>query len=165
MNKPDDDIEKVDDENIQAVEVTKMKATSTTSNSEGDQQSPDLPTDNKTLKKKKLFLSKEKKEQAEHYKKIQAPTEVKEAFDAVKTNKRISHELPKCNWLEDKIKDLELTKRAEECRRLIEEELSTRRSISCIGEKGQADSGHKMDQTLKRGQVLLQKLLPLKMMN
>ena len=43
--------------------------------------------------------------------------EVKEALDAVKTNKRISLELPKCNWLEDKIKDLELTKRAEECRR------------------------------------------------
>ena len=35
--------------------------------------------------------------------------------------------------------------------RLIEEELSTRRSISCLGEKVQAESGLKMDQTLKRG--------------
>jgi len=61
--------------------------------------------------------------------------EVKEAFDTIKTNKRISQELPNCNWLEDKIKDLELTKRAEECRRLIEEELSSRRTISSLSEK------------------------------
>jgi len=151
MNKSDDDLETVNDDNIQAVqEVTKMKATSTTSSTERDQSSPDLQGEGKTVKKKKLFLSKEKKEQAEHSKKCSPVAEVKEALDAVKTNKRISLELPKCNWLEDKIKDLELTKRAEECRRLIEEELSTRRSISCLGEKVQEESNLKIDQTLKR---------------
>merc|ERR1712013_692391 len=89
MNKPDDDNEKVGDENIQAVqEVTKMKATSTTSNSEGDRTSPDVQGENKTGRKKKLFLSKEKKDQAEYLKRY-SPAEVKDAIDAVKTNKRI----------------------------------------------------------------------------
>ena len=48
---------------------------------------------------------------------------MKQAFDTMKTNNRISQELPNCNWLENKIKDLEMNRRAEECRKQIEEEL------------------------------------------
>ena len=28
-------------------------------------------------------------------------------IDTEKTNRRISHELPKCNWLEEKLKEME----------------------------------------------------------
>ena len=76
--------------------------------------------------------------------------------DNVKTMKRIFYELPKGNWLEEKIKDLEQTKNTEEhrrynfiflfsnfislvCRnsldRMIEEELSRRKSITNNSEK------------------------------
>ena len=37
--------------------------------------------------------------------------------DSDKTKKRIFYELPKCNWLEEKIKDIEQSKRTEEMRR------------------------------------------------
>ena len=45
-----------------------MKATSTTSSNEGDQVVHEAQSEIKAPKKKRLFLSKEKKEQAEHCK-------------------------------------------------------------------------------------------------
>ena len=54
-------------------------------------------------------------------------------IDEEKTKKRIYEELPKCNWLEEKIKNIELAKQEEERRnsldKLIDEELSRRKPI------------------------------------
>ena len=54
-------------------------------------------------------------------------------IDEEKTRKRIYEELPKCNWLEEKIKNIELAKQEEERRnsldKLIDEELSRRKPI------------------------------------
>jgi len=130
MNNSNNDIEEVSEGKTQEnkiEEVTKMSATSTTSSNEGEQMISDLHMEILKKKKKKLFLSKEM-EQAENSRLIS--TEAIEPLEAMKTNIRISQELPKCNWLEDKIYDSELAKRAQECRRLIDEELSRRKSIS-----------------------------------
>jgi len=68
MNKSFGENEKLDGDRGEAIEeVTKMKATSTTSSNEGDQVLVhESQSEIKAPKKKRLFLSKEKKEQAEH---------------------------------------------------------------------------------------------------
>ena len=38
-------------------------------------------------------------------------------LDTEKTNKRICYELPNCNWLEDKIKDIEFSRKQEQNRK------------------------------------------------
>ena len=80
-----------------------MSATSATSSNDGEQMNSNLQGE---IKKKKRKKSSEN-----------VSSEIKEAYDEVRTNKRISQDLPKCNWLEDKIKELELSKRAEECQK------------------------------------------------
>ena len=91
-----------------------MKATSTTS-------SPDLATDNSgsRRKKKRVYLSREQKEMEEKRRFPHLPI-IRlfslhfpglalsfEKLENEKTIKRISHELPKCNWLEEKLKEIE----------------------------------------------------------
>ena len=42
---------------------------------------------------------------------------LEKTLDTEKTNKRICYELPNCNWLEDKIKDIEFAKKQEQNRK------------------------------------------------
>ena len=52
-----------------------------------------------------------------HVPNIYDQSKINVVVDNDKTKKRIFYELPKCNWLEEKIKDIEKTKKSEEQRR------------------------------------------------
>ena len=102
-----------------------MTATSTTPSSETSEQGngstgPESEADIKRRKKKKGLLGREQKGKEESSGNSQLLHNYIKTYntaDSDKTKKRIFYELPKCNWLEEKIKDIEQSKKTEEMRR------------------------------------------------
>ena len=89
-----------------------MNATSTTPGNTEDVGKPEESAEDKDKKKKKIKLDQAKSEI--RFVKVMnfnlsgnVTHEITKAFDAAKTKMRISHELPNCNWLEKKIKEIE----------------------------------------------------------